>query len=280
MNDFGDIDASRVLQSHGVRPRHRLGQNFLQDSGALEQITAAAEISPDDSVLEIGCGFGGLTRYLARQAANVVAIEVDSRLAEIAKDYLRLCRNVQLVCGDVLKLDLSRTGLPPGYITAANIPYYVTSPIMRHLLELNPQPRRIVLTVQEEVAERICAGPPQMGLLSLSVQVYGTTEIVGRIPARSFFPVPKVDSAVIRVEAYKSPRIGPSLIPVLFRIAKAGFLHRRKTLRNSISSGLGISLTEASSLLLTADIDPQRRAQTLSLDEWEALTRMAARQLS
>ncbi len=119
-----------------------------------------------------------------------------------------------------------------------------------------------------------------MGLLSLSVQVYGSTEIVGRIPARSFFPAPKVDSAVIRVEAYQSPRVEPPLIPVFFKIAKAGFLHKRKTLRNSMSSGLGISLTEASSLLLAAEIDPQRRAQTLSLAEWEALARLAARQLS
>ncbi len=139
MTDLADIDALRVLQSHGVRPRRRLGQNFLQDSGALEQIAAAAYISADDWVLEIGCGFGGLTRHLARRAANVVAIEIDSRLAEIARDYLRSCRNVQLICGDVLKLDLSQTGLPPGYITAANIPYYVTSPIMRHLLEFRSE---------------------------------------------------------------------------------------------------------------------------------------------
>jgi 16S rRNA (adenine1518-N6/adenine1519-N6)-dimethyltransferase len=231
-------------------------------------------------VLEIGCGFGSLTRHLARVAATVVAVEVDNRLAELAGEVLRAFGNVRLVCGDILALSPDELGLAPDYIAAANIPYYVTSPIIRHLLESIPKPRRVVLTVQKEVAERACAVPPQMSLLALSVQVYGKAEIVARIPAQAFFPVPKVDSAVVRIEAYGTPLIAPTLLPVFFRMAKAGFLHRRKTLRNSIASALKLAPPQAADLLVAAEIDPQRRAQTLSLAEWGALSQQAERLLA
>jgi 16S rRNA (adenine1518-N6/adenine1519-N6)-dimethyltransferase len=278
--DSGDIDAARLLRSHGVRPRHRLGQNFLQDQAAMAQIAAAARIRPDDTVLEIGCGFGSLTRHLARSAAAVVAVEVDAKLAALAAEFLSSLGNVRLICGDILALSPAEIGLTPSYIAAANIPYYVTSPIIRHLLESDPKPRRIVLTVQQEVAERVCALPPHMGVLSLSVQVYGGAEIVAKIPAQAFFPVPKVDSAVVRIEAYETPLISPVLLPVFFRLARAGFMQRRKTLRNSLAAGLHLSPSEAASLLTGADIDPQRRAETLGLAEWEGLSREAARRLA
>ena len=241
MTELWEMDAARLLRSRGIRPRHRLGQNFLQDEGVLTQITAAAEIDPQDMVLEIGCGFGSLTRHLARFAATVVAVEVDAKLAELAKEVLRPLGNVRLVCGDILALSPAELGLASNYIAAANIPYYLTSPIIRHLLESVPKPRRLVLTVQEEVAERACAVPPQMSLLALSVQVYGSAKIVARIPAQAFFPVPKVDSAVVRIEAYQTPFIAPALLPLVFRLAKAGFLQRRKTLRNSLAAALDLA---------------------------------------
>jgi 16S rRNA (adenine1518-N6/adenine1519-N6)-dimethyltransferase len=275
-----DIDAARILKSHGIRPRHRLGQNFLQDQRALEHITAAAEIRPDDTVLEIGCGFGSLTRYLARSATAVVAVELDPKLAALAAELLNSLSNIRLICGDILTLAPGEIGLGPAYVAAANIPYYVTSPIMRHLLESDPKPRRIVLTVQQEVAERVCAVPPHMSMLSLSVQVYGSAEIVAAIPAIAFFPVPKVDSAVVRIEAYETPLIPPALVPVFFTLAKAGFMQRRKTLRNALAAGLSLSPVDAAGLLSAADIDPRRRAQTLGLAEWEALSREAARRLA
>jgi len=274
------MDADKLLRSHGIRPRHRLGQNFLEDEAALAEIAAAARIRPDDTVLEIGCGFGSLTRHLARSAATVIAVEVDPKLAALAAETLSSLGNVRLICGDILALSPAEIGLAPAYIAAANIPYYVTSPIMRHLLESDPKPRRIVLTVQEEVADRVCAHPPHMGLLSLSVQVYGTAEIVARIPAQAFFPAPKVNSAVVRIEAYESPLIPPGLLPVFFKLAKASFLHRRKTLRNSLAAGLNLTPAEAAAMLTAADIDPQRRAQTLDLAEWEVLTREAERRLA
>jgi len=231
-------------------------------------------------VLEIGSGFGSLTRCLAQTAGSVVAVEVDARLIAIAADYLRPYSNVRLICDDILALSPAEIGLPPSYIAAANIPYYVTSPILRHLLESSPSPRRIVLTVQQEVAERICAVPPEMSLLALSVQVYGNPEVVARVPAEAFFPVPKVDSAIVRIEAYDSPLVAVAAVPVFFRLVKAGFLHRRKTLRNSLSSGLRISPGEAAHLLIAANIDPQRRAQTLSLSEWDVLAQQAAGSLA
>ena len=274
------MDAAKLLRSHGIRPRHRLGQNFLEDAAALAEIATAARIRPDDTVLEIGCGFGSLTRHLARSAATVIAVELDAKLAALAAEALSSLGNVRLIGGDILALSPAELGLPPAYIAAANIPYYVTSPIIRHLLESEPRPRRIVLTVQQEVAERVCAHPPHMSLLSLSVQVYGKAEIVTRISARAFFPAPKVDSAVVRIEAYESPLIPAGLLPVFFKLAKASFLHRRKTLRNSLAAGLDLGAAEAAGMLTAADIDPQRRAQTLDLAEWEVLTREAERRLA
>ncbi len=156
----------------------------------------------------------------------------------------------------------------PDYLVVANIPYYITSAVLRHLLESGARPFRLVLTMQEEVAMRICARPGKMSLLALSVQVYGNPEIVAYIPAEAFFPVPKVDSAVLRVEILPDPLISVDLMDTFFTLIKAGFSQKRKTLRNSLSGGLGVPPAEAESLLTAAGIDPKRRAETLSLEEW------------
>ena len=271
----GRVSAAEFLRSHGIRPRHRLGQNFLEDPSALAQIASAADIQSDDTVLEIGCGFGSLTALLATVAARVIAVEVDGRLLALASEYLRGVGNVDLVHGDILQLRPASLGLTPAYVAAANIPYYVTSPIIRHLLESTPKPRRLVLTIQEEVARRACASPPQMSMLSLSVQVYGSAEVVAAIPPQAFYPAPKVNSAVLRIEAYDSPVVPSNRLPILFRIAKACFMHRRKMLRNSLAQGLHISADEASGVLARAGIEPTRRPQTLSIAEWDALSQAA-----
>jgi 16S rRNA (adenine1518-N6/adenine1519-N6)-dimethyltransferase len=179
--------------------------------------------------------------------------------------------NVQIVHGDILKLSPQKLVAEEDYIVAANIPYYITSAVIRHLLESNPKPRRIVLTIQKEVAERICAKPGDMSLLALSVQVYGNPRIAARIPANAFFPEPKVDSAVLSVDIYSDPLIKPELLEAFFKMIKAGFSQKRKTLRNSLSSGLHISTTSASEILTKANIDPMRRAETLSIEEWQTL---------
>ncbi|MFH1185387.1 MAG: 16S rRNA (adenine(1518)-N(6)/adenine(1519)-N(6))-dimethyltransferase RsmA [Chloroflexota bacterium] len=276
MSDTSHRGAAAILRSYGIRPRHRLGQNFLHDPEALQRIVDAAGIENGDVVLEIGCGIGSLTRYLAQAAHTVVAIELDGRLAAIAQDALAALRNVRVVCGDFIKLTPRELNLPSGYIVAANIPYYITSPILRHLLESEPMPRRCVLTVQKEVAGRICAKPPDMSLLAVSVQVYGSTQVVARIPAVAFYPSPKVDSAVVRVECHDQPMVHPSQLSAFFRVVKAGFRQPRKMLRNTFATGLALSSADAHALLAGAGIDPRRRAETLTLKEWIRLSEVVS----
>lgn len=272
VNNIPPLNFAALLKQHGLRPDKRLGQNFLQDPLALEKIAAAADIKLTDSVLEIGPGLGSLTRYLSVSAREVIAVELDQKLVPVLRLVLKSYSNVRLILGDILVLSPKELGLPANYIAAANIPYNITSAIIRHLLESEPRPRRIVLTVQKEVAERICAMPPDMSLLALSVQVYGKPGSVARIPAGAFFPAPKVDSAVVKIEIYPDPFIPRPLLAIFFKLIKAGFSQKRKTLRNALSSGLRISPAEAEALLANAEIDPRRRAETLSLEEWKSLS--------
>ena len=272
MNHIPRLDAASLLKRHRLQPHKGLGQNFLQDPMALEEIVSAAEINPTDTVLEIGPGLGSLTRYLAVSAREVVAVELDRNLLPPLKAILSPYKNVCLIQGDILKLSPADLVNESNYIVAANIPYYITSAVIRHLLSGDKKPRRIVLTVQKEVAQRICSAPGDLSLLALSVQVYGRPRIAARIPADAFYPVPKVDSAVLCIDIYPSPLISAELIDTFFHLSKAGFSQKRKMLRNSLSSGLHIPPTEAADLLMRANIDPQRRAETLSIDEWSQLT--------
>ena len=274
MNDIPPLNAAALLKRYGLRAHKGLGQNFLHDPLALEQIVSAAEIRPTDTVLEIGPGFGSLTRYLAVSSKEVFAVELDENLLPPLKEMLSPFKNVRLIHGDILKLSPGDLNLEDDYVVVANIPYYITSAVIRHLLESASKPRRIVLTVQKEVAGRICAQPGDMSLLALSVQVYGKPRIVAQIPASAFFPAPKVDSAVLVVDIYASPQIKEELLGRFFRLIKAGFSQKRKTLRNSLSSGLHMSPAEAATLLTRANIDPQRRAETLSIDEWQTLSEL------
>jgi len=271
MNEIPPLNAANLLKRHGLRADKSLGQNFLQDPLALEKIASAAEIGSTDSVLEIGPGLGSLTRYLAVSAREVVAVELDAKLIPPLKTVIAPYANIRLIHGDILKFPPSELVNQPGYLVVANIPYYITSAIIRHLLENEPKPRRIVLTIQKEVANRICAAPGDMSLLALSVQVYGKPRIAARIPAGAFFPAPKVDSAVLCLDVYPEPQIKHELLETFFKLIKAGFSQKRKTLRNSLSAGLHISPTDAADLLTKANIDPQRRAETLSIPEWQNL---------
>jgi len=266
------LDVPGLLRAHHLSPQKSLGQNFLLDQGALRRVAEAAEIQPEDEVLEIGAGLGSLTRVLAQLAARVVAVELDRHLLPILEEVLAPQPNVEIVPGDMLELNPADLMHRSGYIVAANIPYYITSALIRHLLEASIHPSRMVLTIQREVALRICADPGDLSLLALSVQVYGHPSLAARIPAGAFYPPPKVDSAVLKIDLYAEPRILPAQLDAFFLLAKAGFGQKRKTLRNSLSSGLGWKSDRTATLLNTAGIDPQRRAETLSLDEWNSLT--------
>ncbi len=266
------LNVSNLLRNAGLTPRKGLGQNFLTDPMVLDKVVEAAGVSRDDTVLEIGPGLGSLTRHLARAARRVVAVEIDGNLIPILQQVLTSEANVTVVHGNVLELNPAELMDNDPYLVVANIPYYITSAILRHLLDSTHRPQRLVLTVQREVAERICAAPGDMSLLALSVQVYGLPGPVLRIPAGAFYPPPKVDSTTLRVDLFPQPRIPASQLDNFFRLAKAGFSQKRKTLRNALSGGLGWKPEQTSHLLQTAGIDPQRRAETLTIDEWAGLT--------
>ncbi len=188
-----------LLDRYGIEPKKSLGQNFLHDEGLLAKIAAAAELSFDDDVLEVGPGLGALTRHLCRRARRVVAVELDQRLLPALEGELADCDNVEIVHGDVLALDPADWFTAP-YAVVANVPYYITAAILRHLLESRPRPRRLVLTMQREVADRLIAKPPDMSLLAVSVQYYGKVRLVSAVKAGAFWPRPDVDSAVVRID--------------------------------------------------------------------------------
>jgi len=268
LDNLPPLNVAALLRAHGLHASKGLGQNFLQDDSVLAKIVSAAGVTANDDVLEIGPGLGSLTRHLALSARSVTAVELDGSLIPVLGQVLQPFDNVRLVQGDILNHAPDEL-MPSGdYLVVANIPYYITSAVFRHLLENPPRPRRIALTIQKEVAERICAAPGEMSLLALSVQVYGNPSIAVNIPAGAFHPVPKVESAVIRVEMYPEPLIPTEKLDDFFRFAKAGFSQKRKTLRNSLSAGLRISPVEAGEMLEKDGIDPMRRAETLSLEEW------------
>ncbi|GAB4539926.1 MAG: 16S rRNA (adenine(1518)-N(6)/adenine(1519)-N(6)) -dimethyltransferase RsmA [Anaerolineales bacterium] len=269
------LDAAAALKRFGLRASKGLGQNFLQDPAALEKIAAAADIEADDFVLEIGPGLGSLTRYLAAAAREVVAVELDGEILPALQEILRPYKNARVIHADILKTKMSELVSAPNYIVAANIPYYITSAVIRHLLESEFKPRRVALTIQKEVAERICAAPGDLSLLALSVQVYGAPRLVAKIPAGAFYPAPKVDSAILRIDMYPQPLIDHEKLTRFFQLIKAGFGQKRKTLRNALAAGLHVPREESESMLSGAGIDFMRRAETLSMDEWRRLCEAA-----
>ncbi|GAP20018.1 16S rRNA (adenine(1518)-N(6)/adenine(1519)-N(6))-dimethyltransferase RsmA [Leptolinea tardivitalis] len=267
-------DYFALMKKFDVKPRKSLGQNFLLDQSILNQIVQSSGVSPETDVLEIGAGLGSLTWTLARTAHQVTAIEIDKNLIPVLNEALSPCENVHIVQGDILEIPLDGLALKPGYFVVANIPYYITSAVIRYLLESPIKPARLFLTVQREVAERICAAPGDMSLLALSVQVYGKPAITGKLPAGAFYPPPAVDSACVRVDIHPQPLISQGQLDLFFRVIKAGFSQKRKTLRNSISAGMALQPEKTAVLLSTAGIDPMRRAETLSIPEWEKLVKV------
>jgi 16S rRNA (adenine1518-N6/adenine1519-N6)-dimethyltransferase len=244
----------------------------------LKRITSAAELTPADVVIEVGPGLGVLTRELARQAGWVIAIELDNKLAAALKQTLASFNNITIINDDVLRIEpqalLSelKDRFPPatGYKVVANLPYYITSPVLRHFLEASAKPQVMIVMVQKEVAEAIVAKPGEMSLLSVSVQFYGEPRIIGYVPAQCFYPAPKVDSAILRIDPYPQPRVAVDE-GSFFELVRAGFTAPRKQLVNSLAQGLGASKSEVLSRLERADIASQRRAETLTLGEWARL---------
>ena len=262
-----------TLEQFGLRPRKGLGQNFLRDERYLHKIVEAADLEPTDVVVEVGPGLGALTRELANRAGRVIAVEIDRGLAEALKTVLAPYPHVTVVNADILDLDPSQLVGDAPYKVVANLPYYITSPVLRHFLErTRAKPTLMVVMVQREVAERIVARPGEMSLLAVSVQFYGAPRIVTLVPAQAFYPPPKVDSAVVRIDVYERPAVDcdPARF---FRVVQAGFSQPRKQLHNAIAQRLWLPKEAAPRILEEAGVDPRRRAQTLSLEEWGRICR-------
>lgn len=268
-----------LVRRYGIDPKKSLGQNFLVDASYLDRIVAAADLAPTDVVLEIGPGLGTLTRRLAAQAGHVVAVELDNRLITLLRADFAAQPHVQIVHSDILETDppallaahLSPDALAAGYKVVANLPYYITSLVLRHMLEASPPPQLAVVMVQKEVAERICAKPGDLSLLAVSVQYYALPRIVQRVPAGAFYPTPKVDSAVLRLDVRPEAAVTSVSAEEFFKVVRAGFGQKRKQLANSLSAGLELPKDITQSALERAGIDPRRRAETLTLDEWGTL---------
>ena len=265
-----------LLDSYEILPKKSLGQNFMHDPNALEKIVASAALLPDDTVVEVGAGTGALTDILADAARQVFSIEIDERLRLLLEERFEDYVNVYLVFDDILKTDIATLVGATDYIVVANAPYYISSAILWRLLEAAKPPRRLVMTMQYEVAERIIGAPGAMNLLSIATQFYGTPRIVGKFGPAVFWPRPNIDSAIVRIDTHEAPPVNVPSRELFFRVVKAGFSMKRKQLKNSLSGGLQLRSSLIRDLLRSADIDPQRRAETLSLAEWARLTRTVA----
>jgi 16S rRNA (adenine1518-N6/adenine1519-N6)-dimethyltransferase len=270
------ISTIKLIKSHGIKPDIRLGQNFLVDESYIDKIIKTASIKNDESILEIGAGIGNLTRKIAVYDCRIVAVEIDKRLIPAFHQVTSEFKNIQLIQGNILELDLKKLFLRD-FKVIANIPYYISSAVIRYLTETKFQPKHMVLTLQKEIAERICQNPGNYSLLALSVQIFGKPKIQFHVPAGAFYPKPEVNSAVITIEKHPDTMVPEKILPLLFQLAKAGFSQKRKTLRNSLAGGMHWSTDLTRELLIMAGINPHRRAETLSIDEWVSLSTVIAK---
>lgn len=257
-----------LLSTHNMRPNKSFGQNFLIDRSVLQMIVNAAEIKPDDEILEVGAGTGVLTQELARSARRVVAVEIERDMLVLLKETTSHYPNVELVAGNLLYFDPAETFGQTAYKLVANLPYYITAPTFRHFLESRNPPCLLIVMVQLEVAQRIIAGPGDLSLLGVSVQFYGQPRIVAHVPSQAFYPAPKVDSAILRIDVYPQAPLSREECHGFFRVVQAGFSERRKQLHNSLTHGLHQKNERVRSWLAMARIDASRRAETLSIEEW------------
>jgi 16S rRNA (adenine1518-N6/adenine1519-N6)-dimethyltransferase len=259
-----------LLRRHRVDAKHSLGQNFLTDPAIRDAVADVAEIAPDDDVLEVGAGPGTLTLALARRCRRLVAVELDRRLIPALREVVGAQGNVEIVQADILRFDIHASFPQGGEVVAGNIPYSLTGALIEKLLQPAPRPRRLSLVVQKEVAERWTASTGA-SLSTVAVQVFATARIAMTIPASAFTPPPKVDSALVLLEVRERPAVNVSDLNAFFRFVEAVFQFRRKQLGGALGRIAGIGSTEAAARLRDAGIDPQRRPQTLSLAEWEAI---------
>lgn len=273
--DFSTMDLTskkfikNLLKKYNIYPSKILGQNFLISKEVLEKILDAANLKSKDVVLEIGPGIGTLTKELAKKAKQVIAIEKDSKMIKILKETLRDLKNIELIQEDILKYDF-KSQVP--YKIVANLPYYITSPVLRKFLEIDSKPKEMILMVQKEVAQRIVASPPNMSILAISVQFFAKPEIISFVSKNCFWPQPKVSSAILKISQI-SMDLPPIDTDLFFKIVRAGFAQPRKQLANSLSNGLKLEKEKVRNWLKENEIKPERRAETLDIKDWIKLTK-------
>ena len=256
------------------RAKKSLGQNFLVDGRVRAKIVDAADVSPADTVLEIGPGRGFLTKALAERAGRLIAVELDDALIPRLEETFADCDNVEIVHGDARTVDVdSLVGTETAYKVVANLPYYAATPIVRRFLEAPHKPTTLVVMVQREVGREMAARPGKMGILSVATQVYGSPRIVASVPPKAFRPSPNVTSAVVRIDVYSEPAVNFDDAETFFTLVRAAFSAPRKQIHNSLKNGLDADPDAIMPLLRNAGISPTRRAQTLSIDEWKTLYR-------
>ncbi len=274
----------QLLRQFGVKPRKSLGQHFLIDESVLDCILSAAELSSGDIVVEVGPGLGILTEGLAKQGAQVIAVELDSKLVALLKRRLAAFHNVKIINADILRVSprqlleskLAVSALFQGYKVIANLPYYITSPLLRHFFEAIPQPSEMIVMVQKEVGEAMVATPGNMSLLSVKTQFYSKPSIISYVPASSFYPPPRVDSVILRLDVYSQPPIEVPNAASFFDVVIHGFSSPRKQIHNSLAHSLDMPPSQVTLLLEKTGIEGQRRAETLSLEEWRELWKVFA----
>ncbi len=260
------------LDQLGIKPKRSLGQNFLINDQIYKKIISTLEISSKDKILEVGPGLGTLTRFLLETGAEIVCVEKDTQLTAYLKEKFKNYKNFKILEEDILNFRPESFDLNDGgYKVVGNIPYYLTSHLLRISFENWPKTKSTVLMVQKEVAQRIVAKPPEMSLLSVSVQYYSDPSIVSYVSKGSFYPIPEVDSAIIKLIPKKTEK-DTEKTKKLFKVAQAGFSRKRKQLINNLSLGLKINKKELEKNMTSIGIDPMRRAETLNISEWQKLT--------
>lgn len=259
-----------IFKRHGLKPAKRFGQNFLVDKKAVRQIVDAAQLTDQDTVLEIGPGLGVITQELAQRAKKIIAVEKDQKMVEILKETLRDYNNIEIINADIRMLN---EGCSTSFKIVGNLPFYLTAPVIRQFLEAENQPEFMTLMVQKEVGQRICAKPPEMNLLAVSVQIYAEPKILAYIPRGSFWPEPKVDAALIKITPHAKPLLIKKEIMNFFKIVKDGFSQPRKQLLNNFSKNMTLNKQQTGEWLSQNGIAPERRAETLSVGDWINLTK-------
>ncbi len=257
-----------LLNKYNMRPKKSLGQNFLMDANVVQKIVQAANVSKRDCIVEIGPGLGILTKELAKTGASITSVEIDSWAIPLLEDELKNYSNVKIINEDALKF------FPPSgkYKMVANIPYYITSPLISHFLKNKNRPEKMVILIQKEVAEKIIAKEGRLNVPAINVQIFGKPKIVAKVSRRCFHPMPKVDSAVLEIEMFKKPLVEEKNLKKFFKIVHAGFAHKRKTILNSFIRSMDIDIKTAREVIEKCGITVTARAQHLTVDDWKCLS--------